>query len=73
MDEHVKVGRRKEGSVKVKLEVFMGFATCPCYLKCFHMTAFDDDDDDDKVFYHSVMMIMFMMTVITFMMMKKFL
>ena len=33
--------------VKVKLEVFMGFANCPCYLKCFHMDAYDDDNDDD--------------------------
>ena len=32
--------------VKVKLEVFMGFANCLCYLKCFHMTAYDDDDDN---------------------------
>ena len=30
-------------NVKVKMEVFMGFATCLYYLKCFH---FHDDDND---------------------------
>ena len=40
-------GKKRDITVKVKLEVFMGFATCPCYLKCFHMTAHDDNDDDD--------------------------
>ena len=29
----------------------MGFATCPCYLKCLHMTAHDDDHDDDNDVY----------------------